>query len=290
MNTLLRVQLATLAAQAGRASLPGLRGERAATTHGLPMDGTHRVLAGMEPGALDAAARERLRLLVAQRQRRACGELPGAEVSPGLHRIEQVVPGPPLAAVVQPPWLGEIRINAARLVFLDTETTGLAGGTGTKAFMVGVARIEGDSVRVTQWLLTRIAGEAAMLDALTAALPTDSVLVTYNGKSFDLPLLRTRYRMNRQHEPFGDALHLDLLHPVRRIYRHTWPNCRLVTVEERLLGHTRVDDLPGSEAPAAWRSFLTSGATGLLRRVLDHNARDLVSLVHVLGRLSDSTR
>ena len=72
-------------------------------------------------------------------------------------------------------------------------------------------------------------------------------------------------------------------------YRHIWPNCRLITVEERLLGHTRVDDLPGSEAPAAWRSFLSSGATGLLRRVLDHNARDLVSLVQVLGRLCAGT-
>ena len=123
----------------------------------------------------------------------------------------------------------------------------------------------------------------------SAAMPTDPVLVTYNGKSFDLPLLHTRYRMNRRCEPFGDALHLDLLHPVRRQYRHIWPNCRLITVEERLLDHTRVDDLPGSEAPAAWRSFLSSGATGLLRRVLDHNARDLVSLVQVLGRLCAGT-
>ena len=87
-------------------------------------------------------------------------------------------------------------------------------------------------------------------------------------------------------EPFCDALHLDLLHPVRRRYRNAWPNCRLATVEARLLGTPRTDDLPGSEAPAAWRRFLVSGDTHDLRRVLTHNARDLVSLAHVLACLA----
>ncbi len=267
----LRDQLARLARQAGR-------------TGALSHTGDHRAA---ELAEMDRA---RLRALLDRRHRAACRDLPGETVAAGVRRIETAAPSPLCATAIQPSWLETGPIARERLVLLDTETTGLAGGTGTKAFVIGMASLAPPVIRVRQWLLVQMAGESALLAAVAAALPPDPVLVTYNGKSFDLPLLRTRYRMNRLREPFGEALHLDLLHPVRRRYRTAWPNCRLATVEDRLLGRPRSDDLPGSEAPAAWRRFLVSGDTHDLKRVLTHNARDLVSLAHVLAHLLDGDR
>lgn len=272
--TALQAQLARLARQAGRA---GVAGWAPPPPTALP--------APRAPDTADLAERARLRALLEHRQRAACRDLPGAAVAQGVQHIEHQDGSPLAIEAIRPDWIGGDPIATRRLVLLDTETTGLAGGTGTKAFIVGLATLERARIHVRQWLLTRMMGETALLQAVAAALPADPVLVTYNGKSFDLPLLRTRYRMNRLREPFGDALHLDLLHPIRRRFRGIWPNCRLATVEDRLLGRPRVDDLPGSEAPAAWRRFLLSGDTGGVRRVLTHNARDLVSLAHVLQQL-----
>lgn len=262
----LRAQLMRLAQQAGRRG----EGQAASSAHAL---------------APTQESTDRLHALLAQRQRLACRDLPGTPVAPGVRHVTTAAPNPLFGATITPVWLDVGPIAIERLVLLDTETTGLAGGTGTKAFLVGLATLTPAAIQVQQWLLTQLAGEAALLRALAQALPPEPVLVTYNGKSFDLPLLRTRYRMQRLREPFGDALHLDLLNPVRRRYRREWPNCRLATVEARLLGRPRSDDLPGSEAPAAWRDFLLTGQTHDLRRVLTHNARDLVSLAHVLAQL-----
>ncbi|AHE97062.1 hypothetical protein THITH_00825 [Thioalkalivibrio paradoxus ARh 1] len=161
---------------------------------------------------------------------------------------------------------------------IDTETTGLAGGTGTAAFMVGIAEPGLDGVRLRQWLLTAFAGEAAMLAELDAALAGAGLLVSYNGKTFDLPLLRDRRRLQRA-PAFPEPPHLDLLHPTRRLFRGVWPDCRLVTAEQRLLGLFREDDLPGSEAPRAWRDYLAGGTPDDLGRVLRHNALDVLSLL-----------
>ena len=173
---------------------------------------------------------------------------------------------------------GEGREAHLRQVYIDTETTGLSGGSGTLAFLIGLAVVEGDALVVTQYLITRFAGEAMMLKAFAKTLTADDRLVSYNGKSFDLPLMITRYQMQGESHPFDGLPHLDLLHPVRRLFSKRWPDCRLQTVEERLLGLQRLNDLPGSEAPDAWVDYIRQGRVEKLIRVVEHNRQDLVSL------------
>lgn len=164
-----------------------------------------------------------------------------------------------------------------RIGFVDTETTGLAGGTGTVAFLVGLATLERGRIRLRHWLLTAFAGEAALLEALDDALGDCDHLVSYNGKSFDMPLLRDRRRMQRRPDA-AEGDHTDFLHPVRSLFGSRWPDCRLRTVEERLLGLVRHGDLPGAEAPWAWQLYLTRGDSGALERVVRHNTDDILSL------------
>ncbi len=176
-------------------------------------------------------------------------------------------------------------IEARDWLFLDTETTGLAGGSGTLAFQVGIARYHGAHLRVRQYLLTRFDAEAEMLTILAGELRGTETLVSYNGKSYDLPLLATRYRLSGVDNPFPGRPHLDLLHPMRRRYAKVWENCRLATVERRLLGFQRRDDLPGSQAPKAWLDYLKTGRWQRLQGVLRHNRLDLVSLAAALSAL-----
>jgi uncharacterized protein len=180
---------------------------------------------------------------------------------------------------------GEGREAHLRQVYIDTETTGLSGGSGTLAFLIGLAVVEGDVLVVTQYLITRFAGEPAMLAAFARALTEDDRLVSYNGKSFDLPLMISRYRMQGETHPFDGLPHLDLLHPVRRLFNKRWPDCRLMTLEERLLGFRRKHDLPGSEAPAAWTDYVRQGRAERLIRVVEHNRQDIVSLALAHGAL-----
>ncbi|MFP4615657.1 MAG: ribonuclease H-like domain-containing protein [Thiohalorhabdus sp.] len=172
-----------------------------------------------------------------------------------------------------------------RAVFLDTETTGLAGGTGTVAFLVGLARVDGDALLQRQLLLTRFQGEAALLAALADWVGEGDHLVTFNGKRFDLPLLTTRCRLAGCPDPLAGRAHLDLLYPFRRLFGHRFPDCRLATAEQRLLGVTRPDDLPGAEAPQAWLDFLHAGDAGRLPAVVRHNERDLLALAALVPTL-----
>ena len=167
---------------------------------------------------------------------------------------------------------------ANRSVVLDTETTGLSGGSGTLAFLVGIAVVDGEAIELKQFLLTRFAAEAALLKAFARTLSVDDRLISYNGKSYDLPLLITRFRMQAMAQPFGGLPHLDLLHPVRRLFSTRWADCRLISLEQNLLGFRRVDDLPGSEAPAAWFSYMRCGHAAALRKVVEHNRQDILSL------------
>lgn len=167
-------------------------------------------------------------------------------------------------------------------LFLDTETTGLSGGAGTVVFVVGLARFDGRTLELKQYLITRFGAEAAMLQCLAEQIRRSDALVSYNGKSFDLPLLASRFRLHGVENPFVDKPHFDLLHPVRRRFRKAWENCRLATVEQRLLGFERQQDLPGAEAPAAWLDFVKSGRYRPLRGVLKHNRLDLLSLAVLL--------
>ncbi len=214
--------------------------------------------------------------------------IPGVEIAAGLFLTEAVVDwGRPSALIDTAFARWEEPVAHQRLLHFDTETTGLAGGTGTRAWMIGVADWLPDGrFRVRQLTMTTMAAETAMLRTFAQWLQPDTVLVSYNGKCYDAPLLKTRYRLARLHDPLSGLRHLDLLHPVRRHWKGQWENCRLATVERELLGVVREDDLPGSEAPAAWLSYLRGGSALNLRRVLAHNSQDLKSLAGVLLRLA----
>ena len=173
------------------------------------------------------------------------------------------------------------------LVCLDTETTGLATAAGTVAFLVGLGWWEGDKFRQIQLLLPDHGEERALLTALAAAIPPNAWLVTYNGRSFDWPLLVARYRLARRAAPVHDG-HLDLLPIVRRLFRHRMPDARLRTAEASLLGLVRTGDVDGWEIPGRYLQFLRGGsATGLVD-VVRHNDQDVRSLGQLLALLEHS--
>ena len=240
---------------------------------------TVRVQAGASDGALDIA--------------RLADALSGHVVADGLiecrSQHELPVPAAPRRGLHELPACPGP--DVADWCYLDTETTGLAGGCGTLAFMVGIARWRKPGhVELRQWVLASFAAEPAMLDAVTAELAGSPVVVSYNGRAFDMPLLQTRTRMHRVETgpaQISGMAQLDLMHAVRRLYRDAWPDCRLQTAERRLLGLTRIDDLPGAEAPYAWRQWIGAGQVEPLRRVLDHNAQDIRSLALLHRRLPD---
>jgi uncharacterized protein YprB with RNaseH-like and TPR domain len=213
-------------------------------------------------------------------------EVPGIELSPGLRYTESFADWLTPPAVIDASFARMEPVHHCRLLHFDTETTGLAGGTGTRAFMIGAADWVDGRLRIRQLTLTSMAAEPAMLRTFAGWLSADSVLVSYNGKCYDAPLLATRYRLARLPNPLTGLGHLDLLHPVRRHWRGQWENCRLATAERQLLGVVREDDLPGAEAPAAWLTYLRGGSAANLRRVAAHNAQDLKSLAGVLLRMA----
>jgi uncharacterized protein len=170
--------------------------------------------------------------------------------------------------------------DPADLVFLDTETTGLAGGTGTHVFLVGVGRFAGGAFHVRQFFMRHPGDERSLLSALEADLRHATTLVTYNGRSFDMPLLETRYRMH------GRALtppeqHVDLLSAARAIWKHRLPNCALGTIERMVLGVSRELDAPGWMIPQLYFSYLRSRRIELLEPVFEHNRTDIVSLARI---------
>ncbi|GHA87394.1 ribonuclease H-like domain-containing protein [Cognatilysobacter bugurensis] len=215
--------------------------------------------------------------------------LPGVEIAPGLHLIETRLPhAPPLQALPLAFARREDAVDPASLLFFDTETTGLAGGTGTRAFMIGAADWHDGDLRIRQLLISTLAAETAMLREFASWLAPHTVLTSYNGRSYDAPLLKTRYRLARLPDALHGLDHVDLLHPTRRRYRGHWENCRLATIERELLRIVREDDLPGSQAPMAWLTYLRGGSSGLLRRVAAHNHQDVVTLARLLQRLVEA--
>lgn len=211
--------------------------------------------------------------------------LPGEEIGPGLRLLNARLPCEPLPTWLDGTFDRRPGFDPQRVLFFDTETTGLAGGTGTRAFMIGVARWRAGALEVRQLLITALAAETAMLDAFASWLGPDTLLASYNGKSYDAPLLRTRYRLARMRDPTYGLDHVDLLYPSRRRYRGLYENCRLATIERRVLKIVREDDLPGSEAPAAWLGYLRGGPAAKLRRVAAHNHQDVVSLARLMLHL-----
>lgn len=184
-----------------------------------------------------------------------------------------------------------------RLLFFDLETTGLAGGAGTYAFLVGLAWFEGAALHVRQLFLSSHGAEQAVLEALTDMVNEAAGVVTFNGRSFDVPLIDSRYALNRLPTPFDDLPHVDMLHPARRLWRRAdeavdtgddgvRPGCRLSDLELAICGHERDGDVPGFEIPARYFHFVRSGDARPLAGVFEHNRQDLVSLAMLTARAS----
>ncbi len=172
----------------------------------------------------------------------------------------------------------------APLVCLDTETTGLATAAGTLAFLVGLARWEGDRFRQVQLLLPDHADEPALLAEISRWVTPDAWLVTYNGKGFDWPLIEARYRLAGRAAPVH-AGHLDLLPFVRKVFKHRMENARLRSVETELLGVSRIGDVEGWEIPQIYLEVLRGGPIGPLAGVVIHNEKDVRSLGLLLAHV-----
>jgi len=170
----------------------------------------------------------------------------------------------------------------SRLLYLDTETTGLAGGTGTYAFLVGVGFFDSDGFEVRQYFMRDLDEEPALLAALDALFRESDGFVTYNGAGFDLPLLETRFVLARRRWR-GDRFHLDLLGAARRLWSTRLADCRLGTLEQHVLHVSRDDDLPGALIPTAYFDYLRRKRAGELPRVFEHNRYDILSLVALTG-------
>jgi uncharacterized protein YprB with RNaseH-like and TPR domain len=178
-----------------------------------------------------------------------------------------------------------------RCAFFDIETTGLAGGAGTWIVLAGLGSFERAApdvplaFRLRQYFLAGPEYERAMLRMLANDLARFEAIVTYNGRSFDVPCVESRLTLSRIASPCHTLAHLDLLHPVRRLYAHRMPACRLADVERELLHIERPDDIPGHLIPALYRDYLLGGRAHFLRGVLRHNAEDVISLVGILAAL-----
>jgi uncharacterized protein YprB with RNaseH-like and TPR domain len=168
-------------------------------------------------------------------------------------------------------------------LYLDTETTGLSGGTGTVAFLVGLAWWDAGTLVLEQLLVRALGEEGPMLVRLRERLAAASMLVTFNGKSFDMPLLRTRFAMARMDAPPSPP-HLDLLHVARRVHgKRLGQGCRLVVIERDVLGFQRIDDVESGDVSACYLHFLRTGNARALLGVIEHNAWDVVAMAALLG-------
>jgi uncharacterized protein len=172
-------------------------------------------------------------------------------------------------------------------LFFDLETTGLSGGAGTHAFLVGCAWFDEDGAFVVeQHLMTDYAAERGMLTVVARDLARAGALVTFNGKSFDAPVIETRYLFHRLTSPCAQIPHVDVLHPARRLWGgDTELGCSLIALEQQLLGARRVGDVPGFEIPARYFQFVRTGDAQPLAEVFEHNRLDLLSLAGLTARL-----
>jgi len=178
-------------------------------------------------------------------------------------------------------------VEPEKLLFLDTETTGLGQGAGNVPFLIGVGWWTAGGFTVRQYVIRHPGEEAAMLAMLAELLPQFTHLVTYNGRTFDWPLVKNRFVMHRLTMP-KDPLHFDFLYPSRALWRTTMPSCRLGAVEEAKLGVIREEDVPGSLAPALYFQYLAERDVTVLGGVFQHNERDILTLLSLaihFGRL-----
>lgn len=181
-------------------------------------------------------------------------------------------------------WSGRA-FDIEKCLFLDTETTGLSHGAGTVAFLVGVGFVEKGSFRIEQYLMRDYSDEPDLLDRLANRMDAFDCVCTFNGRSFDMPLLEQRFTMCRMRHRWREMENLDLLHPAKRAWKLRLGSCRLGNLEEKILDMPRIDDLPGSEAPKRYFEYLKTGDMRLLDDVMNHNRQDIATLQTLLVRL-----
>ncbi len=198
-----------------------------------------------------------------------------------VYRRRQTFPG--LEVPSWPPRLSPEAVSPGGLLFFDTETTGLSGGAGTMIFLFGAGWSDGQDFVVEQLFLSDFPGEPEFLLAIKRLLPADRALVSYNGRSFDAHLLRTRFLLNRIDDE--SWLHVDLLYHARRLWKSISQDCSLRGIESAILGLDRGEDVPGMEIPGIWYDFLRTGRPGKLPAVFDHNLTDITSLARIYGTL-----
>lgn len=205
------------------------------------------------------------------------------------HGNSPIVCSSPLSLISQ--WANDVRlaeIPLSRFAFLDTETSGLSGGTGTYAFMVGIGRFVEDQFVLQQFFMRDPAEEPAMLEAIADFLAPAQALVTFNGKAFDAPLLTTRYRLHHIPLPYKNYAHLDLLPLARRLWRDRLESRALKYLEEHILGLTRsVEEVQGYEVPWLYFDYLRTGDARPLAGVFYHNAMDVVAMAALLTHVNE---
>jgi uncharacterized protein len=175
----------------------------------------------------------------------------------------------------------QIECESSRIAFLDTETTGLSGGTGTYAFLVGIGSWRPSGFFVEQFFMRDFDEEGAMLSSLEERLGQVEVIVTFNGKCFDLPLLESRFVMHRRRWPLAQGIHLDLLHPSRRLWKLRLKDCSLGNLERQVLGFEREGDVPGYLIPQLYFNYARSGVSTGLKAFLRHNRQDIKTLAEL---------
>ncbi|MDP9380040.1 MAG: ribonuclease H-like domain-containing protein [Chloroflexota bacterium] len=206
----------------------------------------------------------------------------------GIHALEEFlsVDSRSLAALCREPALEGLDLSSA--LFLDTETTGLDPRSGALAFLVGVGYFDGDRFQVSQFFLEDVDAERAMLCAVADLLREFQLLVTFNGKSFDAPLLATRLALHAQAHCLHEMPHADLLHPARRLWKERLQSCRLTNLERQILGVGRTGDVPGSVIPELYARYLVDGDARRLLPVFYHNAQDLLTLLALSARAAST--
>jgi uncharacterized protein YprB with RNaseH-like and TPR domain len=178
-------------------------------------------------------------------------------------------------------------LHTNKLLFFDMETTGLSGGAGTVPFLIGFGMIKEDGFQVSQYFLPDYPDEAAMLEALRTEIEDDTVIVSYNGKAFDMPILLDRLALHRVSRSVEHREHIDLLHTTRRLYKRRLKDCSLGNVEREILGYYRYDDIPGYLVPAVYFNWLSTEEISDLKRVVKHNVDDIISLYFLLHHISE---
>ena len=173
------------------------------------------------------------------------------------------------------------------VIFLDTETTGLSGGAGTVAFLIGVGRWSESGFTVEQYLMRDYHEERAMLFRLRESLADAQVLVTFNGKAFDTPLLQSRFVLARQRWPLAGVVHLDLLHPARRIWKLRLGSCSLANLESQILGIERENDIPGHLIPQVYFRYIRTRRAHGIGNILSHNRQDIETLARLTLRMGE---